>query len=259
MQKLLGRNYKWWYFVIYVFRLNFAYLTNEILTSLNKTLFLLSSLIIFTFIQQENTQIISYLILGNLFFATTDANNSWFLGNNIKDGKLSRILILPQNIFHYLFFNGISNTFYMALTYSVSLIPISILFSSSLSFSGNIVYLFLLWPIAVIIRLFLEILTGLTAFWTTEFYGAAFLNANFLNFFSGSLFPLTFILDKVPFVAYTPYSIILHHPMQIYLGKYTPTETVLVFLGGIAWCLVLYFLAKLVFRLGLKKNEAVGL
>jgi len=259
MEKLLGRMYKWWYFTIYVFRLNFVYLINEMLTSLNKTFFLLSSLIIFTFIQKENTEVISYLIIGNLFFATTDANNAWFLGNYIKDGKLARILILPQNIFKYLFFNGLSNTFYMAITYLVSLIPLSILFSSSLNFSNNIIYLVLFWPIPVIIRLFLEILTGLTAFWTTEFYGAAFLNTNFLNFFSGSLFPLLFILDKFPILGYTPYSLILHHPMQIYLGKYDTNQTILVFLGGIIWCVILYFLAKLVFKLGLKRNESVGL
>jgi ABC-2 type transport system permease protein len=259
MEKLLGGWYKWWYFVKYVFKLNFVYLVNEILTSLNKTFFLLSSLIIFTFIQKENVEIISYLIIGNLFFAITDANNSWFLGNYIKDGKLARILILPQNIFKYLFFNGLSNTFYMAITYLASLIPISILFSNNLNFTGNIFYLILFWPIPVMIRLFLEILTGLTAFWTTEFYGAAFLNSNFLNFFSGSLFPLLFILDKFPILAYTPYSLILHHPMQIYLGKYDANQTILVFLGGIAWCAVLYLLAKLVFKLGLKRNESVGL
>jgi ABC-type uncharacterized transport system permease subunit len=47
--------------------------------------------------------------------------------------------------------------------------------------------------------------------------------------------------------------------MQIYLGKYNFQETLAVFLGGIIWFLVLYFLAKLVFKMGLKKNEAVGL
>jgi ABC-type uncharacterized transport system permease subunit len=47
--------------------------------------------------------------------------------------------------------------------------------------------------------------------------------------------------------------------MQIYLGKYSPTETLMVVLGGIAWCLVLYFLANFVFKMGLKRNESVGL
>ncbi|MFM7853798.1 MAG: ABC-2 family transporter protein [Flammeovirgaceae bacterium] len=50
-----------------------------------------------------------------------------------------------------------------------------------------------------------------------------------------------------------------YYPAQIYLGKYDTDQTVLVFLGGIAWCGILYFLAKLVFRLGLKRNESVGL
>jgi ABC-type uncharacterized transport system permease subunit len=47
--------------------------------------------------------------------------------------------------------------------------------------------------------------------------------------------------------------------MQIYLGEYTNLEIFYVFLGGLAWCIILYFLAKLVFKLGLKRNEAVGL
>jgi ABC-type uncharacterized transport system permease subunit len=51
----------------------------------------------------------------------------------------------------------------------------------------------------------------------------------------------------------------LHHPMQIYLGEYNSLDILLVFLGGIVWCLVLYFLAKFVFKLGLKRNESVGL
>jgi len=47
--------------------------------------------------------------------------------------------------------------------------------------------------------------------------------------------------------------------MQIYLGKYDTFQTVLVFGGGIFWCVLLYFLAKFVFKMGLKKNESVGL
>jgi ABC-type uncharacterized transport system permease subunit len=47
--------------------------------------------------------------------------------------------------------------------------------------------------------------------------------------------------------------------MQIYLGKYDFNQTLMVFAGGIAWCIVLYFLAKWVFKMGLKRNEAVGL
>jgi ABC-type uncharacterized transport system permease subunit len=47
--------------------------------------------------------------------------------------------------------------------------------------------------------------------------------------------------------------------MQIYLGKYSMTEIIYTFFGGIAWCFVLWILARVIFKLGLKKNEAVGL
>jgi ABC-type uncharacterized transport system permease subunit len=47
--------------------------------------------------------------------------------------------------------------------------------------------------------------------------------------------------------------------MQIYLGKYSNLEIFYTFLGGLVWCIMLYFLAKLVFKMGLKKNESVGL
>jgi ABC-2 type transport system permease protein len=57
----------------------------------------------------------------------------------------------------------------------------------------------------------------------------------------------------------TPFAYILHYPMQIYLGKYDTNQTILVFLGGLAWCLALFILAKIVFKLGLKRNESVGL
>jgi ABC-2 type transport system permease protein len=74
----------------------------------------------------------------------------------------------------------------------------------------------------------------------------------------GTLIPL----DKMPFSSFfslLPYSWILHHPMQIYLGKYDFNQTILVFAGGIAWCVILFFFAKIIFKAGLKRNEAVGL
>ena len=70
-------------------------------------------------------------------------------------------------------------------------------------------------------------------------------------------------LDKLPFykeiIQFLPTTWSLHHPMQIYLGKYDTFQTFLVFLGGVSWCILLYFLAKFVFKMGLKRNESVGL
>jgi ABC-2 type transport system permease protein len=77
-------------------------------------------------------------------------------------------------------------------------------------------------------------------------------------FTSGSTFPLD-IIDQVQWLQFLPFAYTFYHPMQIYLGNYNFQETLSVFAGGIAWCIILYFLAKLVFKKGLKRNEAVGL
>jgi ABC-type uncharacterized transport system permease subunit len=47
--------------------------------------------------------------------------------------------------------------------------------------------------------------------------------------------------------------------MQIYLGKYTASEIWLVIFGSVVWSFILFILARWVFKIGLKKNEAVGL
>jgi ABC-2 type transport system permease protein len=216
-------------------------------------------LVVFIFLQKGTPEILTYLLIGTVFFATTDPVVNWFLGNNIKSGQITRFLILPGNFLTFMIFVGIGNTFYMFITYLVSLLPVLLFFSSSLIFSWNVLWLFLFYPICIGIRLSIDLLSGLAAFWTTSFSGMITLAGAILIFFSGASFPLNFISNKLPILEYTPYSILFYHPMQIYLGKYNTIQTIGVFVGGLAWCLVLYFLAKLVFKLGLKRNESVGL
>jgi ABC-2 type transport system permease protein len=73
---------------------------------------------------------------------------------------------------------------------------------------------------------------------------------------SGGIVPLIGFLN---FLSILPFSFWVHHPMQIYLGNYSTLETFYVFAGGFGWCVILYFLAQFIFKLGLKRNEAVGL
>lgn len=102
-------------------------------------------------------------------------------------------------------------------------------------------------------------LAGFSAFWFTESAGINHLVQNFENFLSGSMFPLYILPVYFNWLQFSPFAFTFYHPMQIYLGKYNFEQTIWVFAGGIFWCIFLYFVAKLVFKLGLKKNESVGL
>jgi ABC-2 type transport system permease protein len=112
--------------------------------------------------------------------------------------------------------------------------------------------------IAIVIYFCIDVTVGAVTFWTPETNVLIDTKLILTPFLAGSLMFLSTNSITKSFV-YLPWSFLVHHPMQIYLGKYDINQTILVFLGGIFWCVILYFLANFVFKMGLKRNESVGL
>jgi ABC-2 type transport system permease protein len=125
----------------------------------------------------------------------------------------------------------------------------------------NILILLVFVPITFTINHFVGTIVGSTAFFIDDkrdFDGIGKFWLKVRDVTTGSLIPLT-LLPIAGVFTFLPTSFVLHHPMQIYLGKYSTTEIIYTFVGGITWCFVLWILARVIFKLGLKKNEAVGL
>jgi ABC-2 type transport system permease protein len=257
LQKLLGKNYKWVFFIIYNFKAGIAYLWSDFFWYLSNSF----TLIIFLFVwkisnRSDSNEVISYILMGNIFFTLAFNNISWGLAQRIFDGKITNILLVPTSILGYFFAISLGYAFKMMISILFSLLPIFLIFHQNLNFTGNF-WIFLFLPIAFLIRYFLSFIIGLSSFWIKNSFGLINLYENVLPVFAGSLIPLS--LFPVPYLDKTPPAYLFYHPMQIYLGKYSPLEIFYVFVGGIFWCFILYFLAKLLFRLGLKRNESVGL
>jgi ABC-2 type transport system permease protein len=263
MEKLLGKHYKWWYLVKYCFKANLNYLWDELFSLFYQFTGLLAVVIVFlngNFPHKEIKTILTYLIIGNVFYALTNANIVWIIGNSIKDGKIANKLLLPSSYLGIHLSTSLSNCLAFFISQIIVLIPIILIFREYLSFSINGIIFLIFWSVITwLIRFFIELISGFLAFWTTEIYGSANLTLALVTFFSGALFPLDFLGSNFNFLKYLPFAFTFHHPMQIYLGKYSNLEIFYTFLGGLVWCIMLYFLAKLVFKMGLKKNESVGL
>ena len=112
-------------------------------------------------------------------------------------------------------------------------------------------------PVAMAIYLFIEWIFASFSFWTVEGYGLDSLLYNLLKILSGSIIPLHFF--NQPLIYLLPTSFLVFHNTNIYLGKYSQIQIFQTFVGGILWCFVLFILARIVFKIGLKRNEAVGL
>jgi ABC-2 type transport system permease protein len=114
-------------------------------------------------------------------------------------------------------------------------------------------------PISLFVLLFLELVVSFSGFFLKTVNGLTLNYAFLYGLLAGKLFPLNLLFENFYTNLFNPFAFNFYHPMQIYLGKYDTNQTLMVFAGGTVWCIILYFLAKLIFKLGLKRNEAVGL
>jgi ABC-2 type transport system permease protein len=126
--------------------------------------------------------------------------------------------------------------------------------------SGINLFLTILFiPISFFIKHCIEVIFGCVGFWLVNFGGLLALKYRISDILDGSKIPLDILGRFLPFVLWTPFAFLLHYPVQIYLGKYDWKQTLLIFLGGIIWCVVLWTLARIVFKLGLKRYEGTGM
>ena len=264
MQKLLGRNYKLYYSISQGFKSNMIYRYNSIAWLLSSIVLVFGTLTVW-YINLNNNQnltdfkyIFTYFVIGESFILNTSIQFN--IGEDIEEGKFTNKLLLPTSFFqqyisrqfgHHLF----ENLAKMFLYLSIALILNQFFIISTFI---NLILFLILAGIAYFINIFIGMIVGASAFWLTTFFGCAAFFDNLKLVISGRYFPLNSLKFLTPLI-YTPFAFTFYHPMQIYLGKYSPVEIIYVFAGGIFWCFALYFLAKWVFKLGLKRNEAVGL
>jgi ABC-2 type transport system permease protein len=257
LQQLIGKYYKWWYIVQYSFKLGIVYFWSDFFWYLSNAFNLLVILFVWQISnRQDSPSIISYLLAGSIFFTLCSTQSGWNYFQRIFDGKISSDLLKPTVVIWYFFAEALGYGIKMMLSTFISLIPIFLLYRQNIDLNGNY-WAFALLPLAFLIRYFMSTVVGLTSFWIKNSYGVINFYETIVPILAGSLIPISLL--NLDFIQFLPFAFLFYHPMQIYLGKYDTTQTIMVFLGGLSWCLILWILARMVFKAGLKKNEAVGL
>jgi ABC-2 type transport system permease protein len=97
-----------------------------------------------------------------------------------------------------------------------------------------------------IIKFLISYMTALLCFWTLNTLGLRWARIAITNIFSGALIPLQFFPDWLrPLVLATPFQAIVYSPLAIYLGDVTGTALIKVLIIQLAWAIVLWILARL--------------
>ncbi len=260
LQRTLGRNYKWFYALKYNLNLSLVYIIPSLFVIIRDFLPLLVSLIIYgSFLDAKEFAV--YFVISNIFFklCSTVWDIAWDIRTDLLNGNMTTKLMRPSNIIGQYFVVTIGANTYSIIVNAVILM--AIIPSLGVQIPINIPLLFpsiMMFFVGFLIFFSVDVLLGSLAFWLKQFAPLIETRSVLFPFLAGALVLLPTNKFTSSF-AYLPLSFGVYHPTQIYLGKYNQPEIIQTFVGGIAWCVILWILARLVFKAGLKKNEAVGL
>jgi ABC-2 type transport system permease protein len=265
LQRTLGQNYKWLYLIKY----NFLITNTNIFGNLLSGIPLVLNSLIVIFIWSKATSsiyVFTYLIVGRIYksFAESIPENSVAL--DIIEGRLTSKILYPRDYFVFRFFSllgrRIQRNSLEILTFIFTAFLATYFFGpiQVANFQTILLLLFFV-PISYFVNNTLGFGAGSLAFFLKdkrEFSAVQDAYNTTKVMFFGLIIPL----DQLPFrgfFEFLPTAYFVHHPMQIYLGKYNAEQIILVFLSGILWCIIIWILARIIFKFGLKKNEATGL
>ena len=208
-------------------------------------------------------EMVSYYLVVTIVDAfTAVAEDDWQIAGDIKEGTISQFLLKPLDYLGYrLCLYGAGRLIFTAC----AVLPVT----------GFILLLrdYFVWPADAVTYVWFGlslVLTGLLqflmsytmallAFWVQEVSTFIFMLYALEYIAGGHLFPLDILPPLVAKALYfTPFPYLLYFPVNIYLGRATGPSLLQGMLIQLAWVVVAYFMARLVWTRGIKRYSAVG-
>ncbi len=192
----------------------------------------------------------------------TPTEDEWQIASDIREGQISAYLIKPMNYLAYRFSLFLS---YRLVYTFVTIIPVAVVYF----IFRDVVVLpkdWVTWPLfflsvamAAGISFLIAYTVALTAFWLLEISTLVFILYSFEYFLSGQTFPLDImplwfqgILKFLPF----PYQ--MFFPVQIFMEKVQGAELAQGLAIQASWVGLMWLASQLLWRMGVRKYQAVG-
>jgi ABC-type uncharacterized transport system permease subunit len=263
LQKVLNKNYKWYYIAKYSSKNSLASINMNIMYLIAGILEVSTYIYLYYINKSIDFQsVISQFIILRLY--TSLIMNRWFYftGDLIYSTGITKFLLVPTNYFMYNFSLSVGGRLVrncLALASSLIIwLGVNVLLQP-VSFGSNIFSLLVFLPFGFVLNFVICMVIGHLAFFIKDRRDYnAFTEIYYIIFgvFSGSIIPLSLI--PYQWLQYTPFAYISFQPANFY---YNPSWNNLVWIISVTsfWIVIMLLLYRFVFRIGLKKNEAVGL
>lgn len=195
--------------------------------------------------------------------STVSVHIEWALDYNIREGQLSTQLVRPFNYWAFIFLESLV----YKLTRVTLSVPVVILAASWFAPSVNLSILtpdkLLLLPLSMALSLlvcfYLKICIGCISFWTNDIVGPTVLYMVVTNIIGGVLIPVALLPDWLQTVSQMlPMYAIYAVPLAILLGNSQGSAAFCSIGMQLMWIGILFSLATIMWRAGLRQYESVG-
>jgi ABC-2 type transport system permease protein len=188
---------------------------------------------------------------------------SWIMHEyeyRVREGTLSAALLRPLHPIHADVADNLASKMVSTPMMIAVAIALGFVFRPTVHFVPWAVAAFVpAVALAYVLRFLFEWTLALAAFWTTR---VSALNQAYyvaLLFLSGQVAPLSLFPGAVQAIAYAlPFRWMVAFPVELVLGRLTPTQALIGFAAQAAWIGVGLVVVRLAWRLGVRRYSAVG-
>jgi ABC-2 type transport system permease protein len=230
-----------------------------------KAIFLSSSIRINQLNGMTLNQVVSYIIIVqfvDLLTGTASIDFEYKIMNEIKNGDICKYILKPINYFFYNMTLNISKTIIYIIPLSLISIIIFLMFKDYIVITNSLLYIFLFvisLMIAFLIRYYISFLFGLLGFFLDEVSQLYHLVDIVLRIISGYLFPLNFLPYGLCTVSkILPFQYLGFFPSMLLIGKFAINEVVKGISISLLWIIFLFFVYRLIWKIGMKRYSAFG-
>jgi ABC-2 type transport system permease protein len=193
---------------------------------------------------------------------TSSTEDDWQIVADIRDGRLSALLLKPLN---YLAYRAALYLSYRITYITVVGLPILIVVWFLREYlrmpADPMTWLAfgLSTAMAAGLQFLMAYILGLIAFWVLEVSTLIFIMYSFEYFLSGTIFPLDILPGWLqPFIKWSPFTYEMFFPVQIAMERVRGQALWEGLAIQAGWVLIFYIVANLVWRAGVRKYQAVG-
>ena len=182
------------------------------------------------------------------------------MGEAIREGQILRELLNPISYFSYYFGIRIGELIEAAIVGIITFVICALLFGivlpqGILNFCAFVIVI----SLAVVIVYFFEIILGTSAFYTNSIWGIEILKRSVISIFSGMIAPITLFPEFMQKIAnILPFKDCVYTPISIYFGELSNIEILQVIIKQGIWIVLLYMIAKFLFKKAIKNITING-